>query len=191
MDYAPLIASFGIIAISELGDKTQLATFTLASRYRPISVFVGAIMAFALVDGIGVLIGGLLAGLIPTIWAGIGSGSAFILFGVYTLLSKDEKVKTSSHKLAFVASFSLIALMELGDKTQLATIVLSARYASPILVFAGVMLAYLILTTVGIAAGLSLTKLVSRRTMKIVASAIFFIFGGIFLASALTGTPIF
>ncbi len=52
-------------------------------------------MAFALVDGVGVLIGGFLADIIPLFWTGIGSGFAFILFGAYTLISKTGEVETS------------------------------------------------------------------------------------------------
>jgi putative Ca2+/H+ antiporter (TMEM165/GDT1 family) len=80
--------------------------------------------------------------------------------------------------------------MELGDKTQLATIVLAARYGSPTLVFTGVILAYIILTAVGIIIGFKISRLVPMKKMKAIASSIFILFGILFLLSSITNYPI-
>ncbi len=74
--------------------------------------------------------------------------------------------------------------MELGDKTQLATIVLAARYLNPVLVFTGVMLAYFILTVVGIIIGFKISRLIPRRKMRVIASSIFILFGILFLLNS-------
>jgi len=162
----------------------------LSTRYRAASIFTGAMLAFALVNGVGVLVGEAIAEYIPSNWVGIGSGIAFLLFGFYTLFPKAEETKIRYGKYAILSSFSLIALMELGDKTQLATIVLAARYTSPTLVFTGVVLAYLILTVVGIIIGFKISRLVPMKKMKIAVSAIFILFGIIFLLSAVAGVLI-
>ncbi|MFH1328123.1 MAG: TMEM165/GDT1 family protein [Candidatus Bathyarchaeota archaeon] len=190
LDFTPLLASFAIIAVAELGDKTQLTVITLSSRYKPLLILAGSVTAFALINGIGVLIGGAIAEYLPLFWVGIGSGIAFLLFGVYTLISKTEESKIKYGRYAVLSSFSLIALMELGDKTQLATIVLAARYADPILVFTGVMLAYIVLTVVGIIIGFKISKVIPMKKMKVVASAIFILFGIMFLSSVAIGVSI-
>lgn len=188
MDLTPLISSFGIIAIAEFGDKTQLAAITLSARHKPVSVFLGAMLAILLVDGLSVLVGGALAGLLPMFWVGVGSGLVFILFGAYTLLSRgEEEVRISGHKFAFVTSFSLVALMELGDKTQFAAIALAARCGSPALIFAGIVLAYLIVMGAGVIVGASLLRLVPMRYIRICASAAFILFGIAFLSGAIAG----
>lgn len=191
MDLTPLISSFGIIAIAEFGDKTQLVAITLSAKQKPVSVFLGAMLAILLVDGVSVLIGGALGGLLPTFWIGVGSGLVFILFGIHTLLSRGgEEVRITGHKFAFVTSFSLIALMELGDKTQFAAIALAARYGSPALIFAGIILAYLIVMGAGVLVGASLLKLVPMRYIRMCASAVFILFGIAFLFGAVAGVAL-
>jgi len=187
MDLAPLVSSFGIIALAEFGDKTQLAAVALCSRHRPISVFMGAVLALALVDGISVLIGDALAALLPMFWIGTGSGIVLILFGIYILLSKEsEDVELKERRFPFASSVLIIALMELGDKTQFAVIVLAAKYSAPILVFLGVMLAFMLITGIGVTVGASLPRFVPMRYVRIGAAAIFIFFGVLFLLGTLT-----
>jgi len=192
MDLVPLLSSFGIVALAELGDKTQLAVIGLSPEGKSNSVFIGALLAFALVDGVSALIGGSLSVLIPTFWIGLGAGTAFILFGVYTLLSKKaQKISVEKRPLSLVSSFSLIALMELGDKTQLAVIALAAEYEAPVLVFLGVMLAFTVLTGLGVTLGVAISRFVPLRYVKIGASFLFILFGAVFLWSAISGTKLF
>ncbi|MFH1327231.1 MAG: TMEM165/GDT1 family protein [Candidatus Bathyarchaeota archaeon] len=89
-----------------------------------------------------------------------------------------------------LASFAIIAVAELGDKTQLATIVLAARYADPILVFIGVMLAYFALTVIGIIIGFKIARFIPMKKMKAITSAIFILLGIMFLSSVALGFSI-
>jgi putative Ca2+/H+ antiporter (TMEM165/GDT1 family) len=191
MDLLPLISSFGIIALAELGDKTQVTIICLSANKRVKSVFVGAIVAFALVDGISALIGGTIAAFIPTQWVGIGAGVAFLVFGVYSLLSKAEEVKVNSSSLGIARSFSLIALMELGDKTQLSVIALAAEYDAPLMVFVGVMFALALLTIIGILVGSVISRFVPVKYIKVGSSIVFILFGVLFLFGAITGSRLF
>ncbi|MCS7131112.1 MAG: TMEM165/GDT1 family protein, partial [Hadesarchaea archaeon] len=189
MDLAPLISSFGIVALAEFGDKTQLATITLAARCKPLPVFFGAMLAVLLVDGLSVAVGGALAEALPRKWVGVGSGLVFIFFGIHTLLSRDGgELEIVGHKSALATSFSLIALMELGDKTQFASIALAAKYGSPALVIVGIALAYLLAMGTGVLLGTGLLKLVPARYLRMCSSAIFILFGIAFLFSAVAGT---
>jgi len=190
MDLLPLISSFGIIALAELGDKTQVTVMCLSANKRAKTVFIGAVLAFALVDGVSALIGGTIAALIPTQWIGIGAGSAFLVFGAYSLLSKSEEVKTDNRSSNVAHSFSLIALMELGDKTQLSAIALAAEYDAPLMVFVGVMLALVLLTAIGIAVGTVISRFIPMKYVKIGSSVVFIVFGVLFLWGAITGTKL-
>jgi putative Ca2+/H+ antiporter (TMEM165/GDT1 family) len=190
MDLLPLIASFGIIALAELGDKTQITVMCLSANKRAKTVFIGAVLAFALVDGVSALIGGTIAAFIPSQWIGIGAGCAFLIFGVYSLFSKSEEVEVDNRSSTIVRSFSLIALMELGDKTQLSVIALAAEYNAPYMVFVGVMLALALLTVIGIAVGAVISRYVPMKYVKIGSSVVFIVFGVIFLWGAVTGTKL-
>jgi len=196
MDLAPLapfLWAFGIIALAELGDKTQLTAITLCCRHKPFQVFGGAVLALILVSGIGVLIGVLIGkasdNLFPRTWIRVGAGIIFIVLGLYTLLSKDEKeIKPRESRFAVLTSFSLITLMELGDKTQLAVIALTAENASSsFLIFLGASLAFLVVTGIGVTIGAAVQKVVPMRYIRIGAAVVFIIFGALFLLSAIVG----
>ena len=94
MDLVPLISTFLIIAVAELGDKTQLAAITLSSRCGAASVFVGSVLGISLVNGVSILAGTALGELIPMRIIGLLGAAIFIGFGLVTLFSKeDQKVK--------------------------------------------------------------------------------------------------
>jgi putative Ca2+/H+ antiporter (TMEM165/GDT1 family) len=192
MDLFPLLASFGIILVAELGDKTQLAVISLSAKRKSKSVFTGALLAFAVVDGVSALVGGAIAALIPIFWIGIVAGVAFIVFAVYTLVfERDEKPETSDRSLTVASSFSLVALMELGDKTQLASISLAAEYNAPILVFVGVMLAFAVLAGFGVMLGMAISRYVPLRYVRIGSGLLFIVFGVTFIWSAVSGIKLF
>lgn len=188
LDLLPLLSTFAIVALAEFGDKTQIAVVSLSAKHKPRSVFVGALMAFALVDGISALIGGAIAPFVPQFWIGLAAGISFLVFGVYTLTSKEDMmVKIKEHARTVTTSFFLIAVMELGDKTQLAVIALSAEYDAPLQVFIGVMLAFVLLTALGAAFGKIVSRYISAGSIKIGASLIFILFGVLFLFEAFSG----
>ncbi len=191
MDLTPLIASLTLFSLMEFGDKTHIAVITLSMKNRPLEVFIGALGAFALVDGASVLVGGLIADLIPEFWINIISGVLFLLFGVLTLISKEDEEEVKERGRSGMASaFSLVTLMELGDKTQFASFVLAARYGSPVLVFLGIMLGAALITGSGVVIGKGLMRIVPERYLRYAAAALFLIFGVIFLAKAFLGLEI-
>jgi len=184
MDLTPLISTFGIIAVAELGDKTQLAAMTLSTSYRAASVFVGAILAVVLVDGISILAGTALSGLIPMQLIGLIGAAVFIGFGVHTLLSREtERVKVGRGKFVILTSFMMVLMMELGDKTQLSIITLAAKYAAPISVFLGMVFAYVLVIGIAVVVGNKLLRLLPPRYLRILTGALFIFFGLIFLLS--------
>ncbi len=182
---APLISTFVMLALAELGDKTQLVAITLSSKYRAISVFTGAMLAMALVDGVSIVAGTFLADIFSGQIIGLAGAAIFLAFGVHALLSKDEdEVKVKSGKSAVVTSFSMVAVMELGDKTQFSVITLAAQYNAPALVFLGMILAYILLMGIGVILGCKLLKYVPKKYLKIFTGGLFIIFGIVFLMGA-------
>jgi putative Ca2+/H+ antiporter (TMEM165/GDT1 family) len=177
IDLAPLLASFSIIFLAELGDKTQICAIMLSSRSSALSVFAGALAAFFLVDGVGVLLGGELLSLLPHNLVSLAAGLTFILFGLISFIRKNEKVIFGDVRIPFLKTFSLIALMELGDKTQAASILLAAQFKNPLMVLAGVMLAFSAITGIAVLFGYKILRLIPEYYLKIGTSLSFIIIG--------------
>ncbi|MFA4934968.1 MAG: TMEM165/GDT1 family protein [Candidatus Methanoperedens sp.] len=184
MDITPLLTTFSLIALAEFGDKTQLAVIALSARYDRRKVFSGVIFAFALVTGLGVLVGDVLYRFIPQDVIQILAGLLFLAFGVLMLLSKEscETEETNPIGNPLLSAFSMIALAEMGDKTQLSAITLVAKYDSPYLVFAGALLALGLISLLGIFLGKKLCEIVPLSKIKLGAGAMFILFGIMFLA---------
>jgi putative Ca2+/H+ antiporter (TMEM165/GDT1 family) len=190
MDLTPLIASFTLFALMEFGDKTHITVIALSMKNKTRDVFIGATAAFALVDGASVLIGGAVANVLPTFWLKVGSGALFIILGVISLVKKEEEQGIKLTKNIFLSVFSLVALMELGDKTQFASIILAARYGSPILVFLGIVFASAIISGSGIILGHGVIRFLPQRYMKYITSSLFIFLGSLFLITAFLGIDI-
>lgn len=184
MDITPLLTTFGLIALAELGDKTQLTVIALSARYDRMKVFSGVLLAFAVVTGLGVLMGEGILQLVPESYIKILAGLLFIVFGIFMLWSKEEceEENTNSQVMnPFLSTFSMIALAEMGDKTQLSAITLSAKYNSPYLVFAGAVLALSMISLIGIFAGKKLCEIIPISKIKLGAGAMFILFGIMFI----------
>jgi len=192
LGFLPMLSTFVIVAIAEFGDKTQIAVVNLSCEHRPRSIFIGALLAFALVVGVSASIGGAIAPYISAFWISLVGGVSFLIFGVYTLFSRKNRiVKIKEHSKTVTTSFLLIAIAELGDKTQLAIIALSAKFGAPVQVFLGAMLAFALLTALGVVLGKIISRYVSTRYVKIGASLIFILFGILFLFQAFSRTRLF
>jgi len=185
-DMVPLITAFTFVFLAELGDKTQLTAVMLSSKSSGISVFSGAMLAFFLVDGVSTLIGGELLRILPSEWVSFSSGIVFLVFGIFSLIRRSGKAKVETPKATFLKTFSMISLMELGDKTQLASIVLAGELKSPLTVLTGVMLAFSVVTAVGVIFGAKLLRLLPEKYLKIGTSLLFMLFGLIFILDAIT-----
>ena len=180
----PFAAALGLIAVLELGDKTQLSTISLASRHPAFPVFVGASAGLALVTGIGVVVGAVLSGALAgsLVAVRIAGGAGFVGIGILELVrpSRAEGGGPSSRKGAFIQAFGMNALAELGDKTQLAVVVLAATMDAPVSVFAGASVGLSLIALSSVLIGSSMAKILNARSMRAVA-AVLFIAAGIFL----------
>ena len=191
MNLIPFLAAFSFIFLAELGDKTQLAVITLCSRHNWKVVLSGAMLSFALIDGLSVLVGRGIAEVAPLFWIQIIGGVMFIAFGLYILLHKERKnesFKLTEKSSGFISTLILISLAELGDKTQLAVIALAAEYAEVIMVFLGVISGFLAITIIGVLIGKGLIHLVPQRYLRLVSAVLFIGFGIIFLLQPIVFT---
>ncbi len=172
--------SFGLIFFAELGDKTQLMVFTLALRYGGRPVLAGAFLAFALLSGSAAIIGKGLGGLLEPDTLTSASAWVFILFGVYMLFRKGEgeleRIKPSA-RAGLLAAFSLIAVSEMGDKTQIATLLLSVKYQSFISVFLGSLAALSLASFLGVLVAGRLHKFIPSKYITPLSGMLFILLG--------------
>ncbi len=192
MDSLPVASAFLLILVAELGDKTQLAVISLSCKYNVKHVFAGAMLAFLAVDGISAAVGGPLLALLPVNVVQMVSGIVFIVFGIVPWLRKEKPLfeDKPSSRLPLLASFSLIALMELGDKTQLITVTLAAEN-SALLVVVGLILAFALLTGVAVLVGAKLVARLPIKWLKLCTSVLFVILGCLSIVSAAFGFTVF
>jgi Ca2+/H+ antiporter, TMEM165/GDT1 family len=189
MNWEAIFSSFTLVAASEMGDKTQLLAFTLASRFRrPWTVMAGILVAtlanHALASSVGVWI----SSHIPArVLAGI-LAATFIAFGLWTLrpdtLDEDEKPARFG---PFLTTTVLFFLAEMGDKTQLATVALGARFSSAVMVTIGTTLGMALSDGLAVFVGEKLAHRVQGRWLRIVAAILFFVFGLVSLWAAVRG----
>ncbi len=90
MDLKLLFSTFGLVFLAELGDKTQLATLSLAASGKSrLMVFAGASIALIVTSGLGVLLGDAIARVVPEAWIHRAAGVAFVVMGILLLFGKD------------------------------------------------------------------------------------------------------
>lgn len=184
MDIAPLLSTYGLIALAEMGDKTQLIAIALAARHSKVHVFAGLVTAFILLTALAVGVGEVALRFISPNIIGIVAGLLFIIFGIVTIMMDDDddsEIKNSGARSAFVTAFGMIALAEIGDKTEIAVIALSAQYHAPIMVFVGAVLALASVSALGVVIGSRLSNVVPMDKLRVGSGILFIIFGIMFL----------
>ncbi|MFH0915664.1 MAG: TMEM165/GDT1 family protein, partial [bacterium] len=170
------ITAFVLVTIAEMADKTQLLTLSLACRFPARKVLIGVALAIAVLNLIAVVIGVVAGRFIPVTAVKIGAGGLFLAFGLWNLLAKDkpeeaEECEVRSDKYVILAVTGAFLLAEIGDKTQLATLSLGARFGDSLLSSVGVwvgatvgmVLANALAVIVGHVAGRRVPKTLMRR----------------------------
>ncbi len=180
-----LLAAFGLTFVAELGDKTQLVILTLSAKYGFKPVFLGAASAFALLNALAVSVGVLLYEFVPDNVIKYTVSGVFILFGLFMLLperkkeecdDEDEEDTRKAHG-PLLTAFLLVCLMELGDKTQLSLLALTAKYSQPVFVFIGGTLALWATSLIGALVGTGLGRFIPQVWMRRISGVIFIAFG--------------
>jgi putative Ca2+/H+ antiporter (TMEM165/GDT1 family) len=175
----PTVSSFVLVAVSEMGDKTQLLAFSLASRYRrPWVVMAGILVATVLNHALAASVGSWVSAHVPPrVMAGI-LAATFVGFGLWTLRPDTlEESRGPSGLGPFLTTTVLFFLAEMADKTQLATVALAARYQSIVAVTVGTTLGMLVSDGLAVFLGEKLAERVSMKAIRRVAAGIFIAFG--------------
>lgn len=184
------LASTIIVALAEMGDKTQLLAIVLAARFRaPVPIVLGILVATLANHAIAAFAGAQAAALLDGGWFRYLVAGSFIVMGLWILIPDklDEAEARPARFGAFLTTLVAFFLVEIGDKTQVATIALAARYEAVVAVTAGTTLGMMIANVPAVFLGDILLKKVPVRLVHIVAAALFIGLGGLMLAGLLLG----
>ena len=173
--------STGVVALGEIGDKTQLLAVLLAARFRrPVPIILGIFVATLANHAAAAALGGWLQSLIDPQWLRWVLGASFLAVAVWMLVPDaiDDKEATGTSRwgvfgLTVVAFF----LAEMGDKTQIATVMLAARFNSLLWVTAGTTLGMLIANVPAVLFGERAVKLVPIVWVHRIAAGVFAVLG--------------
>jgi putative Ca2+/H+ antiporter (TMEM165/GDT1 family) len=168
-----------MVTVAEMGDKTQLLAMAFATRFKAAEVLIGVFIATVLNHALAVALGEFLTAKIPISYIQVAAATSFILFGLWTLrgdkLEGEDKKHTRFGPIGTVAVAFFIA--ELGDKTQLATIALAAKYQAAVMILMGTTIGMIIADAIGIWFGVLMGRKIPESVVKAVSAGIFIIFG--------------
>lgn len=186
---AAFTASFLLVLVAEMGDKTQFIAMSFATKYNPYKVLLGVFLATIANFSITVVLGQLLTTVVPIDVISLAASISFIGFGFWTLRpEKSEAQPMKASRLGVVGAVAVpFFIAEFGDKTQLATLSLAAEYGSALTVLVGATLAMLVADGLGIGIGIALGKHIPQRTIKWISASIFVVFGMAGLYEGLLG----
>jgi len=143
-----LLVSTGVVALAEIGDKTQLLAFILAARFKkPVPIILGILVATIVNHGLAGALGAWITSAVsPEILRWV-LGLSFLGMAIWTMIPdkiEEEDTPVAKRFGVFGATLITFFLAEIGDKTQIATVAMAAHYASPLLVVIGTTLGMLI-----------------------------------------------
>lgn len=172
--------SFFLVFASEMGDKTQLLTLLLTARYKkPWAIMSGILIATLLNHGLASWVGAFVAVFLSPLMLKWILAALFFIFGLWILIpDKEEEPKSTGYFGAFMATLVAFFLAEMGDKTQLATIALGARYSTMIMVVTiGTTVGMMASNALAVFLGDKLLQRVPMRWVRVSACMLFIVFG--------------
>jgi putative Ca2+/H+ antiporter (TMEM165/GDT1 family) len=172
---------FTVIFLLELPDKTALAALLLATRHRPLPIFLGTAAAFVIQSAVAVVAGSLF-GLLPREPVRIGAGILFLVMAALLVRQNLKKTEVEEerevereeqrHRRPFVTAFIVVFVAEWGDLTQLATAALQARYREPVVVFVAATLALWAVSAIAVGLGNRLGAWIPERPLQFAAAGV-------------------
>ncbi len=180
--------STGVVALGEIGDKTQLLALLLAARYRaPLAIIAGILVATLANHALAAALGAWLTGWIDPQWLRWGLGLSFIAVALWMLVpDRADGVDAKPRGPLGVFGITVVAffLAEMGDKTQIATVMLAAKYPSLVAVTAGTTLGMMVANVPAVLLGERAVKFVPVAWVHRLAAAVFAALGIAVLAGA-------
>ncbi len=175
-----LLTSATVVALAEIGDKTQLLAIVLATRFnRPMPIILGIFVATVANHFLAALLGSQVASVLQGDWFRYLIGASFVAMAAWTLVPDkldDEEEKPSRYG-AFLTTVISFFLVEMGDKTQIATVGLGAQFHNVVLVTMGTTLGMMIANVPAVLVGNRLLKYVSLNLVRKLAAGLFLIIG--------------
>jgi putative Ca2+/H+ antiporter (TMEM165/GDT1 family) len=174
------LTSTALVALAEMGDKTQLLAILLASRFRrPLPIIAGIFAATLANHLLAALVGREVAGLLDAPWFRGAVAIGFIAMAAWTLIPDrlDEGAGPRTRGGVFVTTLIAFFLVEMGDKTQVATVALGARFADVWAVAAGTTLGMMIANGPAVLLGEALVRRIPIKAMRIAAALLFLAMG--------------
>lgn len=174
------LVSAGIVALGEIGDKTQLLAFMLATKFRkPIPIILGILASTILNHALAGFVGSWVTTVIGPVFLRWILGISFLGIAIWTLI--PDKLDENEAKFAkygtFVTTLFAFFLAEMGDKTQIATIALAAQFKTVFAVVAGTTVGILIANIPAVLIGDRAAKIIPVRVVHSVAAALFALIG--------------
>lgn len=171
------LASTLLVAVAEIGDKTQLLAIVLAARFgRPLPIIAGIAIATLANHALAAWIGTLAAGWLDGPLFRVALAAAFVAMAAWTLVPDeldDDDAPAVSARGAFMTTLLTFFIVEMGDKTQIATVALGAKYQQLVMVSAGTTLGMMIANVPAVLLGQALVKRIPLGTVRRVAAALF------------------
>lgn len=184
-----LLTSTALVALAEIGDKTMLLAIVLATRFRrPLPIIAGIFFATILNHALAAWAGSLAAHFFTGQTFRVAVAVSFIAMGLWTLVPDtfdDDDAPGVTARGAFLTTLVAFFIVEMGDKTQLATIALGAQFRNVALVAAGTTLGMMIANVPAVLLGDALVRRVSLKAVRIAAAALFVAVGVWMLVEAL------
>ena len=176
-----LFISTGVVALAEIGDKTQLLAFILAARFKkPWPIIAGILCATLINHGLAGALGAWITAVVNPELMRWALGLSFIGMAIWTLIPdkiEEEETQVAKHLGIFGATFITFFLAEMGDKTQIATIALAAHYGAPLLVVIGTTLGMLVADVPAVFVGNKFAAKISMKLVHSIAAGIFALMG--------------
>lgn len=175
------LVSTGVVALAEIGDKTQLLAFILAARFKkPLPIMLGILVATLINHGLAGFLGAWITATVsPDILRWI-LGLSFIGMAIWTMIPDEieqEETWIAGKFGIFGATLITFFLAETGDKTQIATITMAAHYGTPFMVVMGTTLGMLIADIPAVFAGEKLATRIPMKLVHSIAAAVFALLG--------------
>ena len=176
-----LLISTGVVALAEIGDKTQLLAFILAARFKkPIPIILGILCATLVNHGLAGALGAWITSMVNPENMRWILGISFIGMAVWTLIPdkiEDDETQVAKQLGVFGATLITFFLAEMGDKTQIATVALAAHYCTPLLVVIGTTLGMLIADVPAVFVGNKFAAKIPMKLVHSIAAGIFAMMG--------------
>ena len=164
------------MALAEMGDRTQLLTILLATRFRrPLPIIAGVAVATLANHALAALAGYYVSSFLDAPWFRYLIGASFLVMAVWVLIpdkESDEGEKTS-HRGVFLTTVIAFFIVEMGDKTQIATAALAARFSSIGIVAAGTTVGMMLANIPAAYFGKAITRVVPLTAMRYVSAVIY------------------